>query len=155
MGSIDGGARFRPLPLPFFPLWSGLGGANELGSIASVPLVGIGVAFDSDDLSASSGGCTDGEGSFLVDDDEDLDATSDGYLVRMSGDNLIMTIRLLPLAAVDMMPLLVVGFVVYCGWWADCQRQLRRVVKWRCRVSVVGRVYVLVVYVEWPGADGC
>jgi hypothetical protein len=63
---MDGGARLRPdgAAPPLFLLPSTLGGARELPSAASVP--GTGVAFDSDDLSALSGGCIDGEASPLI-----------------------------------------------------------------------------------------
>lgn len=68
LGSIDGGARLRPVAVapPLFLLPSALGGASEFGSAASVP-AGTGVAFESEDLSASSGSCTDGDASFLMD----------------------------------------------------------------------------------------
>jgi hypothetical protein len=67
-GSIDGGARFRPVmvPPPRFLLLSVLGGARDLGSPSSLLKEGMGVALDSDDLSALSGGCTDGEDSGLM-----------------------------------------------------------------------------------------
>lgn len=69
MGSIDGGARLRPLTAapPLFFLLSPLGGASEFGSAGSLAVDGLGVAFESDDLSAS-GSCMAGEGSFLMDD---------------------------------------------------------------------------------------
>lgn len=57
LGSIEGGARFRPVevpPLDFF-FASALGGANELPSVSSLAFEGIGVELDSDDLSAVSG----------------------------------------------------------------------------------------------------
>jgi hypothetical protein len=76
-GSMDGGALFRPdgaaPPLLFFA--SAFGGARVLPSPASAP--GIGVAFDSDDLSTPSGSCIDGEASPFMVGAADADA-SDG-----------------------------------------------------------------------------
>ena len=69
LGSIAGGARLRPVtvPPPRFRLPSTLGGgASELVSFSSFAFDGIGVEFDSDDLSALSGGWIDGEGSALM-----------------------------------------------------------------------------------------
>lgn len=69
LGSMDGGARLRPVPdaPPLLRFASALpGGAKVSASATSVPF-GTGVAFESDDLSACSDGCADGEGSFLID----------------------------------------------------------------------------------------
>lgn len=58
------------LPVPFFFLPSACGTASEAASVSSLALMGIGVALDSDDLSAASGGWTDGEGSGLMEEDD-------------------------------------------------------------------------------------
>jgi hypothetical protein len=66
-GSIEGGARLRPaMAPPFFFFPSPSGGANELFSLASVPVAGTGVALES--LASSSVTCIDGDGSGLTDD---------------------------------------------------------------------------------------
>ena len=86
-GSIDGGARFRPVTVPpgFLRLLSGFGGANELVSCSSLAVDGKGVELDSDDFSADSGGCTDGDGSTWTGDGE-AGLTSDGNCASTSGD---------------------------------------------------------------------
>ena len=105
LGSIDGGARFRPVPdaPPLFRLPSALGGASVLGSTASVPL-GTGVAFESDDFSAVSDGCADGDGSFLMDGiAEALGGLSDGHFVSWLDGIRSDTIRLfLPGFGIDL-----------------------------------------------------
>ena len=94
-GSIAGGARLRPVtvPPPLLLLLSDFGGASELGSGSSLPFDGSGVALDSDDLSADSGGWTDGDGSGLMDADE-VGFTSDGNCASRSGDRRSVTILL-------------------------------------------------------------
>lgn len=92
LGSIAGGALLRPVALapPLFRLPSTLGGgANELGSCSSLAVDGRGVEFDSDVLSALSGGWTEGEGSGLT-----AAGTSAGNLLRASADRCRMTILL-------------------------------------------------------------
>ena len=65
-GSIEGGARLRPVTaLPPRLRLSTLGGASELPSVVSA-VGGTGVALDSDDLSLTSGGGADGEGSTVL-----------------------------------------------------------------------------------------
>lgn len=80
---MEGGARFRPVmvPPPLLRLPSTLGGASELGSCSSFAFDGMGVEFDSDDLSALSGGWTDGEGSVVT-----VGFTSAGNWASRSGD---------------------------------------------------------------------
>lgn len=82
---MDGGARLRPVavPPPLFRLLSALGGANEFGSASSLLKEGIGVALESDVLSALSGGCTDGDGSALMCDDA---GTSAGKSASLSDE---------------------------------------------------------------------
>ena len=64
VGSIVGGARFRPgAATPPLRRLSAFGGASELLSVPSPATSGTGVAFDSDDFSAISGGGSEGEGS--------------------------------------------------------------------------------------------
>ena len=77
----------RPVivPPPLFRLLSVFGGASEFGSVSSFGFDGIGVELDSDVLSALSGGCTDGDGSGLMVNDE-LRFTSAGYRSSRSGD---------------------------------------------------------------------
>lgn len=70
LGSMEGGARFRPETPPAPPLFllpSTLGGASVLPSPSSLPAAGTGVALDSDVLSARLGGI-DGDASGLSDD---------------------------------------------------------------------------------------
>ena len=92
---MAGGARLRPVivPPPLFRLLSTFGGASELGSVSSFTFDGIGVELDSDDLSALSGGWTDGDGSGLMAGDED-GFTSDGNWASKSGDRVRTTILL-------------------------------------------------------------
>lgn len=109
---MDGGARLRPPAAapPLFFLPSILGGARELLSVAAASLVvaGTGVAFDSDDLSAISGTCIDGELSSLMADglgsDGNCESTSCGkrsttirlfsaaFLVVVAVANIILTL---------------------------------------------------------------
>ena len=93
---MAGGARFRPVavPFPFFlPLASTFGGANELASVSSLAFDGMGVELDSDDLSAGSGGWTEGDASSLIFADE-LRSTSAGNCASASGDRRSVTILL-------------------------------------------------------------
>lgn len=106
LGSMEGGARFRPVtvPPPLFRLPSTLGGGtSELGSCSSLPFGGMGVEFDSDDLSALSGGWTEGDGSVLM---EGL--TSAGNWDSLSGERRSTIILLFLL---DFEPPLAVGVV--------------------------------------------
>ena len=105
-GSMDGGARFLPLtaPPPLFRLPSTLGGgASELGSCSSLTFDGMGVVFDSDDLSALSGGWTDGDGSSVM-----RGLTSAGNWASRSGERRSVTILLFLL---DFEPPFAVGVV--------------------------------------------
>lgn len=107
-GSMEGGARFRPLAVapPLFFLPSTLGGASELLSTTSLPC-GTGVAFESDDLSATSGSCTDGDASFLMDGSADVspagELCDDDHCASRVGEMRSDTIRLfLPGFAADL-----------------------------------------------------
>lgn len=108
LGSMDGGARLRPVPgAPLLRFASALlGGARVSASATSVPF-GTGVAFESDDLSACSDGCADGEGSFLIDGTAEArasgEAVSDGQLESWLDGMRSDTIRLfLPALGVDL-----------------------------------------------------
>ena len=123
LGSIDGGARFRTPPAaapPLFFLPSTLGGANVLLSVASLPGAGTGVAFDSDDLSADSGGRTIGVAAPLMDvvDGCLVVGVSDGNRDRESGDMDSVTILLfLPDLGDTLVAVVVVDMARYrwCG----------------------------------------
>lgn len=92
---MAGGARLRPVmvPPPLLLLGSAFGGANEFWSVWSLPFEGSGVELDSDDLSALSGGWTDGDGSGLMVIDE-VGWTSAGNWASRSGDRRNVTILL-------------------------------------------------------------
>lgn len=117
-GSIEGGARFRPVAVapPLFFLPSDLGGASELGSTTSLAC-GTGVALESDDLSATSGNCTDGDGSFLMDGSAEVsragELCADDHCARRVGEMRSDTIRLFfPGFVADLR----VADMWWCGW---------------------------------------
>lgn len=95
LGSIDGGALLRPVTAapPLFFLPSILGGARELESTPSPLAGGMGVALDSDVLSAGSDGCADGEASALMACGL-VDGLAAGNCARLSGGRCSITILL-------------------------------------------------------------
>lgn len=110
LGSMDGGALLRPVTAapPLFFLPSILGGASELGSVPSTVAGGMGVALESDVLSAASDGCADGDASALMACDL-VDGLAAGYRARMSGDRCSITILLfLAIFGVDLVVVAVV-----------------------------------------------
>lgn len=116
-GSMDGGARLRPLTAaaPLFLLPSTFGGASVLLSVASLPDAGTGVAFDSDDLSADSGGRTIGVESSLMElvDGRLIVVESDGNRDNTPGETAsVTTLLFLP----DFGDILVAVAVVDMAW---------------------------------------
>jgi len=87
-GSMEGGARFRPVtPAPPLLRRSPLGGASVLVSVPSVTVGGIGVPFESDALSADSVGGSEGDGVGLaMGAGGGLGAMLDGKRASMSGE---------------------------------------------------------------------
>lgn len=120
-GSMAGGARFLPdaLPAGRFFLFSAPGGASELPSVSSLALGGIGVELASDDLSAGSGGCTDGEGSALMDAEREMEGVA-GKRESLSAVmcNTMILLFFAPLA-VALMVVVVVDDMVDDGRRAD------------------------------------
>ncbi len=139
MGSIEGGARLRPVivPPPRRLLLSVLGGAREFGSVSSLVVDGMGVELDSDDFSVLSGGCIDGDGSGLMTLGV-AGLTSAGKAASLSGERRITTNLLFLLAldvdlAVGVVDDMVgVGIDGGCGvgQWRVEWMELRRVVLW-------------------------
>lgn len=124
-GSIEGGARLRPDGFaPRFLLLSagGGGGANELGPLAAAD---AGVELESDDFSIS-GGCTDGDASFLM---VVAGVLVDGHLLRCVGDSLSVISRLLD-GWVDMVVNVDEGVVVYSIAVGDEQELIGRLEVW-------------------------
>lgn len=110
------------VPPPRFLLLSVLGGAKELESPSSLLNDGIGVALDSDVLSALSGGCTDGDGSGLM---RDAAGTSTGKSESLSGERcntttLLFFVARLIVADDDMVGDVVLERVVDGSWRRRC-----------------------------------